>query len=58
MSDSQDSDTVFKNQAQGTTEAPKGQFVNDLLRTEFHKRFIKRFVAVRRSCLLARLTAQ
>jgi hypothetical protein len=30
-------DLIFKNQANGTSEKPTGQFVNDLLRTEFHK---------------------
>ncbi|KAM0753182.1 Cwf15/Cwc15 cell cycle control protein [Meredithblackwellia eburnea MCA 4105] len=40
-----DDDVIFKNQARGTTETPKKEFVNDLLRTEFHKRFMKRFVA-------------
>lgn len=31
------SDLVFKNQAMSTRDKPQGQFVNDLLRTEFHK---------------------
>ncbi|KAI9448696.1 Pre-mRNA-splicing factor Cwf15/Cwc15 [Lactarius psammicola] len=31
-----DDDLVFKNQAIGDKDKPQGQFVNDLLRTEFH----------------------
>jgi len=38
-----DDDVIFKNQA--TSEKPRKEFVNDLLRTEFHKRFLKRYVA-------------
>ena len=34
-----DDDVIFKNQA--VSEKPKKEFVNDLLRTEFHKRFLK-----------------
>jgi protein CWC15 len=30
-------DLVFKNQAVGDKDRPQGQFVNDLLRTEFHR---------------------
>lgn len=30
-------DLIFKNQAMNTRDKPQGQFVNDLLRTEFHK---------------------
>lgn len=30
-------DLIFKNQANGQSDKPSGQFVNDLLRTEFHK---------------------
>lgn len=36
-----DDDVIFKNQARGTSETPKKEFVNDLLRSEFHKRFMK-----------------
>uniref|UniRef100_A0A0W0FSK5 Cwf15/Cwc15 cell cycle control protein n=1 Tax=Moniliophthora roreri TaxID=221103 RepID=A0A0W0FSK5_MONRR len=31
-----DDDLIFKNQAMDTRDKPQGQFVNDLLRTEFH----------------------
>jgi len=33
-----DDDLIFKNQAMATRDKPQGQFVNDLLRTEFHKK--------------------
>jgi protein CWC15 len=36
-----DDDVIFKGQARGTSETPKKEFVNDLLRTEFHRRFLK-----------------
>jgi len=39
-----DDDLVFKNQAVGDKDRPQGQFVNDLLRTEFHRKFMSRFV--------------
>ncbi|KAM0716223.1 hypothetical protein Q7P37_007668 [Cladosporium fusiforme] len=40
-----DDDVVFKNQARGTEERGKEkQFVNDLLRSDFHKRFMDRLV--------------
>lgn len=39
-----DDDVIFKNQARGTSETPKKEFVNDLLRTEFHRRFMKKFI--------------
>ncbi|KAF8339339.1 Pre-mRNA-splicing factor Cwf15/Cwc15 [Amanita rubescens] len=32
-----DDDLIFKNQAMNTRDKPSGHFVNDLLRTEFHK---------------------
>lgn len=41
-----DDDVVFRNQARGTEERAKGrkEFVNDLLRSDFHKRFMGRYV--------------
>ncbi|KAH8984160.1 Cwf15/Cwc15 cell cycle control protein [Lactarius hatsudake] len=39
-----DDDLVFKNQAIGDTDKPQGQIVNDLFRTEFHKKFMSRFI--------------
>jgi hypothetical protein len=36
-----DDDLIFKNQAAGLDDKPKkGEFVNDLLRSEFHKKFM------------------
>jgi protein CWC15 len=45
-----DDDVIFKNQA--VSEKPRKEFVNDLLRTEFHKRFLKYVVAFSRRCVL------
>lgn len=40
-----DDDVIFKNQARGTEErGKKREFVNDLLRSDFHKRFMSRYV--------------
>lgn len=39
-----DDDLIFKNQAMNGDEKPQGQFVNDLLRTEFHKKFMTKFI--------------
>lgn len=42
-----DDDVVFKNQARGDKEREKAkgkEFVNDLLRSDFHKRFMSRYV--------------
>ncbi|ODN74146.1 hypothetical protein L202_07597 [Cryptococcus amylolentus CBS 6039] len=40
-----DDDVIFKNQAVGIDDRPKkGEFVNDLLRSEFHKKFMNRFI--------------
>ncbi|TFY78688.1 hypothetical protein EWM64_g5325 [Hericium alpestre] len=40
-----DDDLIFKNQAMDTRDKGKNpQFVNDLLRTEFHKKFMSRFI--------------
>ncbi|KAI9779362.1 MAG: hypothetical protein M1816_003609 [Peltula sp. TS41687] len=38
-----DDDVVFKNQARGT-ENKKKEFVNDLLRSDFHRRFMNKYV--------------
>ncbi|KAJ6534036.1 Pre-mRNA-splicing factor Cwf15/Cwc15 [Mycena vulgaris] len=38
-----DDDLIFKNQAISTREKPT-HFVNDLLRTEFHKKFMAKFI--------------
>lgn len=47
-----DDDLIFKNQAVGVDDKPKKEFVNDLLRTEFHREL--RAVAIPRG---KRLTA-
>ncbi|KXL50221.1 hypothetical protein M433DRAFT_61650 [Acidomyces richmondensis BFW] len=40
-----DDDVVFKNQARGTEESGKEKrFVNDLLRSDFHRRFMDKYV--------------
>jgi len=39
-----DDDVVFKNQARGTEDKKPKEFVNDLLRSDFHKRFMSRYV--------------
>ncbi|KAL7626205.1 complexed with cef1p [Parahypoxylon ruwenzoriense] len=40
-----DDDVVFKNQARGTEDkAKKKEFINDLLRSDFHKRFMNKYV--------------
>ncbi|KAJ3575280.1 hypothetical protein NP233_g1214 [Leucocoprinus birnbaumii] len=39
-----DDDLIFKNQAMSGKDKPQGQFVNDLLRTEFHKKFMSKFI--------------
>ncbi|KAH9925702.1 Cwf15/Cwc15 cell cycle control protein [Amylocystis lapponica] len=40
-----DDDLIFKNQAMNDrTRDKSGQFVNDLLRTEFHKKFMAKFI--------------
>ncbi|RKU41786.1 complexed with cef1p [Coniochaeta pulveracea] len=39
-----DDDVVFKNQARGADDKGKKEFVNDLLRSDFHKRFMSKYV--------------
>ncbi|KAI9815571.1 MAG: complexed with cef1p [Pycnora praestabilis] len=39
-----DDDVIFKNQARGTETKTKKEFVNDLLRSDFHKRFMSKYV--------------
>ncbi|KAI1430869.1 Pre-mRNA-splicing factor Cwf15/Cwc15 [Xylaria sp. CBS 124048] len=40
-----DDDVVFKNQARGTEDKGKQkEFINDLLRSDFHKRFMNKYV--------------
>ncbi|KAK5043554.1 complexed with cef1p [Exophiala bonariae] len=39
-----DDDVVFKNQARGTEQKGNQEFVNDLLRSDFHKKFMSKYV--------------
>ncbi|CAE7152465.1 unnamed protein product [Rhizoctonia solani] len=39
-----DDDVIFKNQGANSSDGPNGQFVNDLLRTEFHRKFMAKFI--------------
>ncbi|KAF9432807.1 hypothetical protein BGZ76_010298 [Entomortierella beljakovae] len=39
-----DDDVVFKNQAKGMDEKPKKRFVNDTLRSDFHRKFMNKYV--------------
>jgi len=39
-----DDDLIFKDQAMSSRKNEGGQFVNDLLRTEFHRKFMTRFI--------------
>ncbi|KAL4917181.1 Pre-mRNA-splicing factor Cwf15/Cwc15 [Aspergillus aurantiobrunneus] len=39
-----DDDVVFKNQARGTENKRGKEFVNDLLRSDFHKKFMSKYV--------------
>ncbi|KAK5080901.1 complexed with cef1p [Lithohypha guttulata] len=40
-----DDDVVFKNQARGTEQKTQKEFVNDLLRSDFHKKFMSKPLA-------------
>ncbi|KAJ3074402.1 hypothetical protein HDU99_001741, partial [Rhizoclosmatium hyalinum] len=37
-----DDDVIFKNQSRGVEERPKKRFVNDLLRSDFHRKFMSK----------------
>ncbi|KAF9578847.1 hypothetical protein BGW38_005157 [Lunasporangiospora selenospora] len=39
-----DEDVVFKNQARGMDEKPKKRFINDTLRSDFHRKFMNQYV--------------
>ncbi|KAJ3100976.1 hypothetical protein HDU97_001732 [Phlyctochytrium planicorne] len=39
-----DDDVVFKNQAKGQDEKVKKRFINDLLRSDFHRKFMTKYV--------------
>ncbi|KAI8321789.1 Cwf15/Cwc15 cell cycle control protein [Martensiomyces pterosporus] len=39
-----DDDVVFRNQARGGDEKPKKRFVNDMLRSDFHRKFMRKYM--------------
>jgi protein CWC15 len=39
-----DDDVIFRNQARGMDDKPKKRFINDTLRSDFHRRFMKQYV--------------
>jgi protein CWC15 len=39
-----DDDVIFKNQTRGVDEKPKNRFVNDMLRSDFHRKFLNKYV--------------
>jgi len=39
-----DDDVIFKNQAKGVEEKPRKRFVNDMLRSDFHRKFMAKYV--------------
>jgi len=39
-----DDDVIFKNQARGVDDKPKNRFINDMLRSDFHKKFLNKYV--------------
>ncbi|KAF8941132.1 Pre-mRNA-splicing factor Cwf15/Cwc15 [Dissophora ornata] len=39
-----DDDVIFKNQARGMDEKPKKRFINDTLRSDFHRKFMNKYV--------------
>ncbi|KAL0080198.1 Pre-mRNA-splicing factor Cwf15/Cwc15 [Phycomyces blakesleeanus] len=39
-----DDDVIFKNQARGVEEKQKKRFINDMLRSDFHRRFLTKYI--------------
>ena len=39
-----DDDVVFKNQAKGVNDKPKKRFINDTTRSDFHRKFLDKYV--------------
>jgi protein CWC15 len=39
-----DDDVVFKNCAKGQLEKPGGRFINDSLRSDFHRKFMEKYI--------------
>lgn len=39
-----DDDVIFKNQAKGLEEKPKKRFINDTTRSDFHRKFLDKYI--------------
>ncbi|KAJ2850967.1 complexed with cef1p [Coemansia brasiliensis] len=39
-----DDDVVFRNQARGDEDKPQKRFVNDMLRSDFHRKFMRKYI--------------
>lgn len=39
-----DDDVIFKNQARGMDDKPKKRFINDMLRSDFHQKFMDKYI--------------
>ena len=39
-----DDDVIFKNQARGVNDNPEKRFINDMLRSDFHRKFMSKYV--------------
>lgn len=39
-----DDDVIFKNQAKGLEEKPKKRFINDTTRSDFHRKFLNKYI--------------
>ena len=39
-----DDDVIFKNQTRNEPEAPKKRFINDMLRSDFHRKFMSKYM--------------
>jgi len=39
-----DDDVIFKNQARGIEDKPKKRFINDMLRSDFHQKFMDKYI--------------
>ncbi|KAJ3383724.1 hypothetical protein HDU92_003955 [Lobulomyces angularis] len=39
-----DDDVIFKNQSKGLSDKPQKRFINDLLRSDFHRKFMAKFL--------------
>ncbi|KAJ2648466.1 hypothetical protein IWW40_003882 [Coemansia sp. RSA 1250] len=39
-----DDDVVFRNQARGDENKPQKRFVNDMLRSDFHRKFMRKYI--------------